>query len=372
MRQQPLSSVKVLDLTRVLAGPICTMMLGDMGANVIKIERPVHGDDTRGWGPPFDADGESAYFLSINRNKWSVVADLDSPADQAFVRRLAIDADVVIENFMPGALERRGLGADRLVAECPGLIWCTLVGYGVGDRRPGYDFAVQAEQGWMSITGEVGGAPMKVGVALADVIAGKDAAAAVLGGLVGRGRAQAFGGSDRHIVISLAHSATAALVNVAQNVLVSGEDAGRWGNAHPNLVPYQLYQAADRPIVLAVGSDAQWARCAEVLGLGADPTLATNAGRVAARERVVRAVAGRIAERPAAEWVARLGAVGVPTGLVRTVREALGDVECSPVTGVAPVGVGQIRYRPPRLDEHGARVREGGWGAFTAAGGTPL
>src|ERR1700722_19328355 len=221
MRQQYLSSVKVLDLTRVLAGPICTMMLGDLGANVIKIERPLTGDDTRGWGPPFDADGESAYFLSINRNKWSVAADLDDPADQAFVRRLAAGADVVIENFMAGALERRGLGAARLLAECPRLIWCTLVGYGIGEPRAGYDFTVQAEQGWMAITGEPDGAPMKVGVALADVIAGKDAAIAILGALVGGGT------GPRRIVISLAHSASAALVNVAQNALVSGQDAGR-------------------------------------------------------------------------------------------------------------------------------------------------
>src|ERR1700722_2668127 len=279
MRQQYLSSVKVLDLTRVLAGPICTMMLGDLGANVIKIERPLTGDDTRGWGPPFDADGESAYFLSINRNKWSVAADLDDPADQAFVRRLAAGADVVIENFMAGALERRGLGAARLLAECPRLIWCTLVGYGIGEPRAGYGFTVQAEQGWIAITGEPDGAPMKVGVALADVIAGKDAAVAVLAALVGRAS-----GGERRIVISLAHSATAALVNVAQNVLVGGQDAARWGNSHPNLVPYQLLQAFDRPIVIAVGTDAQWARCVVALeldALAADATLATNAGRVA-------------------------------------------------------------------------------------------
>jgi glutaryl-CoA transferase len=363
MRQQYLSSVKVLDLTRVLAGPICTMMLGDLGANVIKIERPLTGDDTRGWGPPFDADGESAYFLSINRNKWSVAADLDDPADQEFVRRLAVGADVVIENFMAGALERRGLEATRLLAECPRLIWCTLVGYGIEEPRAGYDFTVQAEQGWMAITGEPDGAPMKVGVALADVIAGKDAAVAVLAALVGRASSH----GERHIVISLAHSATAALVNVAQNVLVSGQDAARWGNSHPNLVPYQLLQASDRPIVIAVGNDAQWARCVEALELdelAADATLATNAGRVANRTKVIAMVSERIAQRPAVEWVKRLGAVGVPTGLVRTVREALAGVDCSPVTGVAPVGPGQIRYRPPRLNEHGDRVRLGGWEAF--------
>jgi crotonobetainyl-CoA:carnitine CoA-transferase CaiB-like acyl-CoA transferase len=361
MNQQYLSSVKVLDLTRVLAGPICTMMLGDLGANVIKIERPGTGDDTRGWGPPFDAEGESAYFLSINRNKWSVTADLDDPADQALMRRLAHEADVVVENFIPGSLERRGLGPAAMLAECPELVWCTLVGYGAQDPRLGYDFAVQAERGWMAITGEPAGAPMKVGIALADVIAGKDAAVAVLAALVGRER----GVGPRHVVVSLAHSATAALVNVAQNVLVSGQEAGRWGNAHPNLVPYELFQAADRPIVLAVGNDGQWARCASVLDIASEPEWTTNAGRVACREALVEAVAGRIVERPAAEWVARLGAVGVPTGLVRTVSEALTEVECSAVSGVAPAAPGQIRYRPPRLDEHGARVRAGGWAAFT-------
>jgi crotonobetainyl-CoA:carnitine CoA-transferase CaiB-like acyl-CoA transferase len=275
---------------------------------------------------------------------------------------LAADADVVVENFMPGSLERRGLGPGELLAAYPKLIWCTLVGYGTDDRRVGYDFAVQAERGWMAITGEPGGSPMKVGVALADVIAGKDAAIAVLAALVGRGQAR-----ERHLVISLAHSATAALVNVAQNVLVTGQDAGRWGNAHPNLVPYQLFDAADRPIVVAVGTDAQWARCAQALELGelvSDRALATNAGRIAARDHVVGAIATRLKQRPAAEWVTRLGAVGVPTGLVRTVLEALAEVDGSPVTGVAPLPPGQIRYRPPRLNEHGQRVRTAGWEAF--------
>ncbi len=342
------------------------MMLGDLGADVIKVERPGTGDDTRGWGPPFDDRGESAYFLSVNRNKWSVAADLDDPRDQAFVRTLIAGADVVAENFLPGALARRGLDAEALVAAHPRLVWCTITGYGPDDPRVGYDFTIQAEQGWMAITGPAQGEPTKVGVALADVIAGKDAAVAILAALVGRASGT-LSAADRRIQISLAHSATAALVNVAQNVLVTGGDARRWGNGHPNLVPYQLFETADRPIVVAVGNDAQWQRCAESLelpALAADPTLATNAGRVTQRERVVDALATRLRDRPAAEWAARLDAAGVPHGLVRSVLEALGDIDSSPLTGVAPSVPGAVRYAPPRLDEHGARLRAMGWGAF--------
>jgi len=360
MDQLYLSSIKVLDLTRVLAGPLCTMMLGDMGAKVLKIERPRTGDDTRGWGPPFDADGQSAYYLSINRNKWSVAADLDNPADQAFVRELAAGADVVVDNFLPGALARRGLDPDQLLAEHQHLIWCTISGFGSDSQRVGYDFTVQAERGWMAITGERDGAPMKVGVALADVIAGKDAAIAILGALIARGSA-----APRRIVISLAHSATGALVNVAQNVLVADRDAERWGNAHPNLVPYQLFDTADRPIVLAVGNDAQWKRCVDALELSADASLDTNAGRVEQRTRVVEMIAATLRARPAREWIARLDDAGVPNGIVKSVREALAEVESSPLTGVSPTVPGRVRYPPPKFDEHGERVRAMRWSAFT-------
>lgn len=361
-----LSSIRVLDLTRVLAGPVCTMLLGDLGADVIKVERPGAGDDTRGWGPPFDARGESAYFLSVNRNKWSVTADLDASADQTLLRGLIAQADVVVDNFLPGTLERRELDPSALVATHPRLIWCTISGYGAAQARAGYDFAIQAECGWMAITGAADGEPMKVGVALADVIAGKDAAIAILAALVGRTR-HGLPPAQRRITISLAHSATAALVNVAQNVLVTGRDAARWGNAHPNLVPYQLFDAADGAIALAVGNDAQWQRCAAALdlpALAADPALRTNAGRVAARQRIVAALAARIRERPVGEWAARLSIAEVPHGRVRTVLEALQDVECSPLTGVAPSVPGVIRFPPPRLDEHGARIRAVGWRAF--------
>jgi crotonobetainyl-CoA:carnitine CoA-transferase CaiB-like acyl-CoA transferase len=345
------------------------MALGDLGADVIKIERPGSGDDSRGWGPPFDERGQSAYFLSINRNKWSVAADLDRADDVQLIASLASEADVVVENFRPGTLEHRGIGAAVLLGRNPRLVWATITGFGDESTRMGYDFVVQAEQGWMAITGEPDGPPLKVGVALADVIAGKDAAIAILALLAARARGL-VALENRRVTISLAHSATAALVNVAQNVLVSGDDAGRWGNAHPNLVPYQLFDAADRPLALAVGTDAQWRACALALGLrelADDPSLATNAGRVARREHVVRRLTSRFRERPAAEWMTLLSTAEVPVGLVRSVREALGGVAASPITGVAPSLPGTVRYPPPRLDEHGATVRKLGWSAFSHA-----
>lgn len=359
-----LTSVNVLDLSRVLAGPFAGMLLADLGANVIKIERPGAGDETRGWGPPFDARGESAYFLSVNRNKLSVAADFDVPDDRALIRRLIAGADVVIDNFKRGTLERRGLSPEILMREHPRLVWCTITGFGAESNRPGYDFVVQAESGWMAITGEPGGDPMKAGVALVDVLAGKDAVIGILAALVER----ASSGRGRRVTISLAASAVAALVNVAQGALVTGQEPERWGNAHANLVPYQLFLAADRPLVIAVGSDAQWRTCAQVLGLdalGADPALATNAGRVLDRDRVTAAVAARVAAQPAHYWHERLSAAGVPSGVVRPVREALGDaVGASPLLGVPSSVGGTIRRPPPLLDEHGALIRERGWAAF--------
>ena len=358
-----LSGTKVLDLSRVLAGPLCTMMLGDLGASVLNIERPDGGDDPRGWGPPFDERGESAFVLSVNRNKLSLTADFADPADVELIRTLATEADVVVENFRAGTLERRGLGAESLMARNPKLVWCTISGFGVGATRPGYDFVVQAESGWMSITGEPAGEPMKHGVALVDVITGKDAVIAILAALVARGAT----GRGRVVHVSLEASARAALVNVAQNALVSGGPPKRWGNAHANLVPYQLFDAADRALVLAVGSDAQWLACARTLGLDAlatDDALRTNAGRIAARERVVTEITRALKARSAAEWVARLDAAGVPCGIVRTVPEALAESGASRLTGLPPSVEGSVRRAPPRLGEHSRLVRERGWGAF--------
>lgn len=341
------------------------MILGDLGADVIKVERPDAGDDTRGWGPPFDAAGQSAYFLSVNRNKLSVAIDLRTSDGAARIRDLAAEADVVVDNFPRGSLERLGISPLRLLSEHPQLIWCTITGFGAESDRPGYDFVVQAESGWMAITGEPGGEPMKVGVALADVLAGKDAAIAILAALTARHRGQ--NAHARHLVLSLAHSAVAALVNVAQNALVSGHDAARWGNGHPNLVPYQLFDALDRPIVIAVGSDAQFVACARALGLDAlasDDRYRTNAGRLAHRDAVVAAIRERVRTQPAAVWLSALDAVGVPCGVVKPVHEALRAVDASPLTGVAPMAPGAVRRPPPLLDEHGALVRAHGWAAF--------
>jgi crotonobetainyl-CoA:carnitine CoA-transferase CaiB-like acyl-CoA transferase len=317
----------VLDLGRVLAAPLCTMVLGDLGAEVIKVERPRTGDETRQWGPPWaegPAGRESAYYLAVNRNKRSVAADLESGEGRALVRRLARGADVLVENFLPGTLERWGLGYADLSRDNPRLVLCSITGYGSrGDatRRPGYDFAVQAEAGWMSITGEPEGDPMKVGVALVDVVTGQNAAIAILAALRERDRS----GRGQRVEVTLFDSAVAALVNVGQAARVGGE-ARRYGNAHPNIVPYQAFRAADRDLVVAVGNDAQWRRLCAALGLEAladDPRFATNPSRVENRHALVPLLAARVAERPAGEWVERLEGVGVPCALVRTVGEAV-------------------------------------------------
>ncbi|MEN9818124.1 MAG: hypothetical protein RLZ32_2004 [Gemmatimonadota bacterium] len=364
----PLKGIKVLDLSRVLAGPLAAMTLGDLGAQVIKVERPGTGDDTRGWGPPFDPHGDAAYFHCANRNKLSVAANLADPADRAFVETLVAGADLVLDNFLPGVLDRHGLAPETLLPRYPQLLWCTVSGFGPHSRRPGYDFVVQAEQGWMAITGEPAGEPMKAGVALADLMAGKDAVIALLALLAARERRPGgLPATDRRLQLSLAHSALAGLANVAANTLVSGAEARRWGNAHPNLVPYQLFHAADRPLVLAVGTDAQWLAAARALGLGAladDPALATNAGRLAHRDRVVDALARQLATASAAHWIDRLGGVGVPCGVVRTVREALEGTGATAGGGVPPAAPGTVRLAPPQLDAHGVLIRAHHWSAF--------
>jgi glutaryl-CoA transferase len=367
-----LNNVRVLDLSRVLAGPLCAMTLGDLGADVLKVERPGAGDETRGWGPPFSDNGESAYYLAINRNKLSLALDLDDPTDLERLMDLIQGSDVVVDNFRRGTLERRGLSPEDYLERRPSLIWCTITGFGADSPRPGYDFVVQAESGWMAITGTPEGEPMKVGIALADVVAGKDAAIAILGVLAARtGPNGPLPAAQRRIFVSLAHSATAALVNVAQNVLVSGGDAARWGNAHPNLVPYQLFPASDRYLVIAVGSDAQWLACCAALeldDLAANPALQTNAGRLRHRATVIERLTARVSKRTAGEWRGRLQAAGVPCGLVRSVRDALDDVPASRLTGVGPATGGTVRLPPPGLDEHGPLVRARGWDAFRHVG----
>ncbi len=363
-----LHGVKVLDLTRVLAGPLAATTLGDLGAQVIKVERPGAGDDTRAWGPPFDPRGEAAYYLSVNRNKIGIALDLANDNDTQLLRSLIEEADVVLDNYKRGTLERRGLVPEDFLTQLPKLIWCTITGFGPDSSRPGYDFVVQAEAGWMSITGEPDGAPMKVGVALADVLAGKDAAIAVLGALARRNSDGPDANPEqRRLFISLSHSATAALVNVAQNVLVSGKEARRWGNGHPNLVPYQAFRASDRYFVIAVGNDAQWRACCAALSLdelASDSALETNSGRLEHRTRIVQSMSALVVQRPARDWIEKLDARGVPCGVVRPVREALADVEASPLTGVAPSVPGSVRLPPPTLDEHGALIRVHRWNAF--------
>ncbi|HEY9227077.1 MAG TPA: CoA transferase [Gemmatimonadaceae bacterium] len=360
-----LEGIKVVDLTRVLAGPLCTMMLGDLGADVIKVERPGSGDETRTWGPPFDAEGRAAYYLSINRNKLGLAADFENPKDREVIERLIADADVVVDNFREGVLARRGMSPEAWCERRPDLVWCTVTGFGPGIDRPGYDFVAQAESGWMALTGEPNGEPVKSGLPLADIVAGKDAAFAIVAALVGRLRT----GTGKRIFISLADSARAALVNVAQNALITGKEAKRWGNAHANLVPYQLFPTADRPIVIAVGSDAQWRACARALGLEAlavDESLATNAGRLANRDRIVREFSTRLATAPATIWRERLDAAGIPNGVVEGILDVLAQVNASAVSGMPSSVGGVVRFPPPGLDEHGDLIRRDGWEAFSS------
>lgn len=346
------------------------MTLGDMGAHVIKVERPGHGDETRHWGPPFDERGEAAYFLSVNRNKRSIALDLAREADAAVVHGLIAGADVVVENYLPGALARRGFDPDAILAAHPSLIWCTIGGFADDPSRPGYDLVVQAEEGWMSVTGDVDGAPMKHAMALVDVMAGKDAAIAICAALAARARStQPLPAGERRLVIHLDRSARAALVNVAQNALVTGRPARRWGNAHANLVPYQAFEAADGWFVIAAGSDAQFVACARALGLGAlaaDARFASNAGRLAHRAEVTGAIAARVRTGTATQWVDRLTTAHVPCGLVRSVEQALEGTGASALTGVPPAVPGAVRLPPARLDEHAAELRASGWAAFGA------
>src|ERR1700741_3775297 len=263
--RSPLAGLRVLDLSRVLAGPLCTMLLGDMGADVVKVERPDTGDDTRTWGSPWvqGPEGrEAAYYLCVNRNKRSVAADLKTPEGRDLVRRLARSADVLVENFAPGTMERLGVGYAALSADTPGVVWCAVTGYGSDGPeagRPGYDFAVQARAGWMAITGDPEGAPVKAGVAIVDVVTGQNAAIAIPAARRGRDG----GGRGQRVEVTLFDSALAGLVNVTQAALVTGREPRRWGNAHATIVPYQTFDAADRPFVVAVGNDAQWRELCE-------------------------------------------------------------------------------------------------------------
>lgn len=325
----PLEGVRVLDLSRVLAGPYATMALGDLGADVVKIEHPERGDDTRHWGPPFAGEGatrESAYFLAVNRNKRSVGVDLKEAEGLERVKGLAAGADVVIENWKRGALERLGLGYEALKEENPALIYCSITGFGPGpdEERPGYDFLVQARGGVMGITGQPGEEPTKVGVAISDIVCGLFASNAILAALHRR----AESGEGARIEVPLFESTLGWLANRGQEYLISGKDTGLIGNAHPSIVPYQTFDASDRPLVVAVGNNTQFARLCEVLGrpeLAEDGRYATNPDRVANREALVSELQREFGKRTADEWVEEVRAAGVPTGPVNALADVFTD-----------------------------------------------
>lgn len=328
----PLGGVKVLDLSRVLAGPWATQMLADLGADVLKIERPGVGDDTRGWGPPFVAPadgsrGDAAYFVSANRSKRSVALDFADPRDVGLIRRLAERADVLVENFKVGGLAKYGLDYPTLATCNPRLVYCSITGFGQFGpyaRQPGYDFIVQGMSGLMSITGDAHAGPMKVGVAVSDLFTGLYAASAILAALRHAERT----GCGQHLDAALLDCQMAALANQAQNYLATGRAPGRLGNAHPNLTPYGPFAAADAPVIVAIGNDAQFAALCRVLeadALAADPRFADNPARLANREALTQALQARFASRTAAEWAALLNAANVPAGPIRSVGEAFED-----------------------------------------------
>lgn len=370
----PLAGVRVVDFSRVLAGPLATMILADLGADVIKVERPGTGDDTRGWGPPFVGE-DAAYFLSLNRNKRSVALDLQSPRGAGAARALSRTADVVVENFRPGLMASFGLDYESLAADNPGLVYCSLVAFSEeGERasRPGYDIIVQALSGLMSFTGHPGGEPTKVGVALLDVIAGLYAANGIQAALLGRGRT----GRGRKISVSLFEASVAALVNQAANYLLGGVVPGPMGNQHPNIVPYQLFETTDRPFILAAGNDKLFRLTCEVAGraeLADDPAFSTNEARVRNRADLIPVLQEIFRTKPAAWWLAALEDMGVPCAPVRRLDEVFASPEGAAViqevedpgrralrlvadpirlSGELPT----VRRPPPRLGEHTEEV----------------
>ena len=390
---QSLSGVRVLDLSRVLAGPWCTQTLADLGADVIKVERPGQGDDTRGWGPPFLRDraghdtAEAAYYLGTNRNKRSIGIDIARPEGQQVVRELAKACDVFIENFKVGDMARYGLDAAALCAHNPRLVYCSVTGFGQTGpyrERAGYDYAIQGIGGLMSITGErddrPGGGPQKVGVAVADLFTGLYATVAILGALRHRDRS----GEGQVIDMALLDTQVAMLANLGANYLATGVAPRRAGNAHQNIVPYQVFEVADGHIILAVGNDSQFAKFCEVAGLAElarDPRFVRNADRVRLRDTLIPLLAEVMARRSKADWLAALEAAKVPCGAINNLAEVFDDPQvvaremvvdvahpladsvrlvASPMKlSATPV---QYRRAPPLLGEHTDEVlREFGW-----------
>jgi formyl-CoA transferase len=372
----PLDGIRVLDLTRVLAGPYCTMFLGDLGAEVVKVEQPGVGDDTRGWGPPF-VGGESAYFLCVNRNKKSITVDLKSQDGVALLRRLAERADVLIENFRPGAMERLGLGEKDLRSNHPRLIYASLSGFGADgpmSDAPGYDLIVQAWGGLMSITGMPDGDPTKVGVAIIDLVAGLMLGKAIVAALFAREQL----GVGQKIDTSLLEAEVACLINVGSNYLIEGKIPGRWGNAHSSIVPYQSFKTADGYVVIGIASEGIWRRFCRAIGrseLADDPRFAKNSDRVENREVLIAALAEIFLGRETGAWMKLLNEAEIPCAPVQTIdqvfkapqvlhREMLVKVE-HPTAGTVPMaGIpvkfsatpASIRLPPPTLGQHTEEV----------------
>jgi crotonobetainyl-CoA:carnitine CoA-transferase CaiB-like acyl-CoA transferase len=368
-----LDGILVADFSRVLAGPLCTMTLGDLGADVVKVERPDGGDDTRAWGPPWHDDG-ATYYLGLNRNKRSVTLDLKEPGDLALAQRLAARADVVVESFRPGTIDRLGLGYDDVVATGNrGVVYCSISAFGTGERAaalPGYDLLLQAMSGLMSVTGESDGRPLKVGAALIDMICGLYASTAVLAAL----HARTETGLGQRVHVSLMDSALAALLNQASGFLNAGVVPGRLGNRHPSITPYETFRAADGDFAVACGNDALFRRLCGAIDrddLPSDERFASNEARLEHRDALTAELEAAFAGAPADEWVARLGAAGVPAGPINDVgaafafAEELGLEPAVDVDGVRTVRPpmtlsatpATVRRRPPRLGEHDAEIR---------------
>jgi crotonobetainyl-CoA:carnitine CoA-transferase CaiB-like acyl-CoA transferase len=367
-----LDGLLVADFSRVLAGPFCTQTLGDLGADVVKVERPGAGDDTRAWGPPW-VDHGATYYLGLNRNKRSITLDLADPADARLARRLAQRADVLVESFRPGTIDRLGLGYDAIAENNSRVVYCSISAFGSGEqaaRLPGYDLLLQAMSGLMSVTGEPEGRPLKVGAALIDMICGLYATTAVLAALQARERT----GRGQHVEVSLMDSALAGLLNQASAHLNAGVVPGRLGNRHPSITPYETFRAADGDFALAVGNDAIFGRLCEAIGrpeLGGDERFATNASRLEHREELGSLLEGAFHTAPAAEWVQRLSAAGVPAGPINDIEQAFAFAQA---LGLEPVwetdGIRTVRSpirmsdtpaaarrRPPALGEHDGELR---------------
>jgi crotonobetainyl-CoA:carnitine CoA-transferase CaiB-like acyl-CoA transferase len=370
----PLADAVVADFTRILAGPLCTMVLADLGAQVIKIERPETGDDTRTWGPPF-VGGDAAYFLSVNRNKQSIALDLAQPEDLAFARDIADRSDILVENFRSDVMDGLGLGYEDLKTTNPGLIYCSMPAYAHPDRSnmPGYDLMMQAFTGFMSITGEQGREPVKMGVAILDVVAGLYAAVAILTALHERDRS----GAGRRVQVGLFEASVASLVNQGANYLVGGVVPTAFGNAHPNIVPYQAFPARDGRVVLAAGNDKLFRATCEVLGradLAANPRYATNSGRVENRDALIAEMTQTLQTADVDFWADALAEAGVPVAPIRSIDQVFDtpegeamvttilDPDRGPLRLVqSPINyddAGKTHMPPPRLGEQDKQIRE--------------